>query len=311
MKRSLIALAVLGTFAGLASAQSSVTLSGGVDLGVRRVGGEWNMGTAGSSRTNFTLSGSEDLGGGMSAFFLLNHRFNANNGTLADSPRFYRQSWVGLKGGFGDVRLGRFLPPVQEYNGDFDPFGTDTVGSTHTGGISSGTTNSRINNAIRYGSPNMGGLTFIASIAAGDENGAGGTSGKERPVGFGVNYAAGPLRVAAAYDRNGSDLKTIGVYGSYNAGFATLMAQFEKGDTTPTVDVKRYSIGALVPMGAATIKAGYMNWKDEDKKKVGLGVDYALSKRTNLYSDVGKQSGNGFTATQKKAMFDLGIRHKF
>lgn len=329
MKKSLLALAVLGAFASAASAQSSVTLSGGVDLGVQRTNGQWSMGTAGSSRSNFTLSGTEDLGGGMKAIFLLNHRFRPNTGEINNpggAGFFFRNSWVGLAGGFGDVRLGRILMPLQDFNGGYDPFGTDTVGSTHTGGINATV---RATNSIYYRSPSLGGLQVHAAIAAAEGQIAGeqgGTAGKplnkERPLGLGVVYAAGPLKVAVAYDRNSAEQKTTALYGSYNLGVATLMGQFEKGDTNISTaslvnkSVKRWSLGATVPMGAAVIKAGYTRWTDEDTKKLGLGVDYNLSKRTQLYADLGKLSGNGsatlpLTALNRKAKFDVGIFHKF
>jgi predicted porin len=319
----MLALAVLSAFASAASAQSSVTLSGGIDAAIQRQNGAWNMSTGNSGRTNFTLSGREDLGGGMYAFFTLNHRFNQGTGAIT-STDFWRQTWVGLGGGFGNVRLGRMLPVLQTFNGDFDPFGTETVASTHTGGLNSGSTNARVNNAIYYTSPSLGGLTLHGNIAAGDNN----RTGAERPVGLGVNYAAGPVRVALAYDRNGNDHKTTGIYGSFNAGFATFMAQYEKGDcdgatvsgglvtctSTSTVDAgdaKRWSLGARVPMGAATFKAGYLRASDEEWKKLGVGLDYSLSKRTIVYTDAAKISGDGATSDAKKARFDVGIWHKF
>jgi predicted porin len=338
MKKSLLALAVLSAFAGAASAQSSVTLSGAVDLGVYRQNGAWNMQNAGSSRTNFNLSGSEDLGGGMSAFFNLNHRFNANTGVQRDANAFWRQSWVGLRGGFGNIRLGKMLPPLQVFNGDFeicDGNGVNAqVCSVHTGGIFSGQTaaGSRYNNAIYYTSPVLAGLTGHAMIAAGDNNSelAGGAGASERPIGLGLNYAAGPIRVAAAYDRNADDKKTVGVYGSFNAGFATLLAQWERGDTYSAAieDVSRWSVGAKVPFGAATLKLGYTKWSDEDTKKLGIGLDYSLSKRTTLYTDVGKFSGDGVAGTpgagnnisptggtlsdlNRKTRFAVGVFHRF
>jgi GBP family porin len=332
MKKSLLALAVLSAFAGTASAQSSVTLSGGVDVSIERQNGAWNMGAGNSGRSAFTLSGTEDLGGGMRAFFVLNHRFSARDGTISSQPatgRFWRQSWVGLGGGFGELRLGRQLPVLQIYNGDFDPFGTETIGSTHTGGLNAGLAGSaRNNNEILYISPNMGGLTVHANIAAADQNGpvsgATMTNGTERPVGFGAQYAAGPVRLAAAYDRNAVDGKTKGVYGSFNAGFATFMAQWENGDCTITVsggdaacgvgtatDVSVWSIGTRVPFGAATLKAGYRNSSDLEQKKIGVGLDYNLSKRTIVYTDVAKQSGDGYSSLSKKARFDVGVWHRF
>jgi predicted porin len=315
MKKSLLALAVLSAFAGVASAQSTVTLSGGVDLAVARTGGQWSMGTSGSSRSNFTLAGSEDLGGGMSAFFTLNHRFKPNDGTLnpggnagpTGSTQFYRNTFVGLKGGFGDVRLGRILMPLQDFNGGFEPWGGgDTVGHTHTGGIKATV---RANNTIYYRSPSMGGLQVHAAIAAAE--GQTPAASLERPMGFGVRYDAGPLSAAVAYDRNDQDLATTGFYAKYNFGMATLLVQYEKGDISATVDVDRYSISAIVPMGAGAFKVGYMSWSDENTKKFGVGYDYNLSKRTQLYTNVGKLSGSAPSATAKKAMFDVGIWHKF
>ncbi|MES2959828.1 MAG: porin [Pseudomonadota bacterium] len=337
MKKSLLALAVLGAFASAASAQSSVTLSGGIDAAVWRLNDQWQMSTGNSGRSNFTLSGREDLGGGMYAFFALNYRFNVATGEGTSQPtqgRFFRQSWVGLGGAFGDVRLGRMLPVLQEYNGGFDPFGTETLGSVHTGGLQAGTAgSSRLNNTIYYRSPNLSGLQVHANIAAADQNLNGnlpGNSGSERPIGLGVIYAAGPLRLAVAYDRNAVDGKTKAIYGGYNLGVADLMFQYEKGDCTIGVtaatavdpsslacnlgtatDVAVYSIGARIPMGASTIKVGYRNNSDLEQKKFGLGLDYSLSKRTIVYTDVGKQSGDGFSDVAKKARFDVGIWHKF
>ncbi len=331
MKKSLLALAVLSSFAGAASAQSSVTLSGGVDAAIQRTNGAWNMSTGNSGRTNFTLSGREDLGGGTYAFFAMNYRFNAATGQTTSQPetgRFFRQSWVGLGGSFGDVRLGRMLPVLQEFNGGFDPFGTETVGSTHTGGLNAGLAGSaRLNNAVYYRSPNLGGLQVHANIAAADGNAsAAGANGTERPVGLGAIYSAGPFRIVAAYDRNANDGKTKGVYGGFNAGFADFMVQWENGDCGPlatapgttwtcgagtTTDVSIWSIGARVPLGAATAKFGYRNSSDLEQKKLGAGLDYSLSKRTIVYTDVAKQSGDGYSSNAKKTQFDVGIWHKF
>lgn len=318
MKKSLLALAALATLAGAASAQSSVTLSGSVDLGVKREGkanddgvrNNWSMGTAGSGRTAITFAGTEDLGGGLRAFFLANHRFNANDGTQ-NGAMFWRQSWVGLGGGFGDVRLGRMLVPLQDFNGQYEAWdGGDTVGNVHTGGINSGFTNARTNSTVYYRSPSLGGAVIHASIADADANGGGGDA--KRPVGLGVKFDGGPLSVAVAGDRTATDLSTLGVYAKYNFGVATLFGQFERGDNAADTDkVKRWSLSTAVPLGAAVIKAGYTRWKDEETSKIGVGADYNLSKRTRLYSDLGKLRGSGPSEAAKKLKFDLGIQHKF
>lgn len=356
MKKSLLALAVLGAFASAASAQSSVTLSGLVDAGVRRVGTatghDWNMGGSQSGYNSFTIAGREDLGGGMAAFFALNHRFAINNGTINSQQNFcstgavtnttapcgpvstfYRNVSVGLAGGFGDVRLGRILMPLQDMNGGFDAFDTGYVATTHTGGI---TATIRANNAIYYRSPNMGGLTVHAAIAAGEGQLQGETANNvssvvgtsklaaggigERPIGFSVRYAAGPINLGVAYDKNLADYKTVGVYGSYDLGVAKLMAQYESGDgnigaTGPKEKMKAMSVSARIPLGAVIGKVGYVrfnsNLANQDASKFGFGGEYVLSKRTSLYSDVGKSSGNRLSAAAKKAAFDIGVTHRF
>ena len=63
--------------------------------------------------------------------------------------------------------------------------------------------------------------------------------------------------------------------------------------------------------GAHTFKAGYLRASDEEWKKLGVGLDYSLSKRTIVYTDAAKISGDGATDDAKKARFDVGIWHKF
>ena len=114
MKKSLLALAVLGTLAGAAAAQSSVTLYGRVDLSVAR-----NLGTdyivmQNGSGSRLGVRGVEDLGGGLKATFNIEHRFQADNGVAsptanaaAAAPRFWHgRSIVGLQGNFGE-EIGR------------------------------------------------------------------------------------------------------------------------------------------------------------------------------------------------------------
>ena len=94
MKKSLLALAVLGAFAGAASAQSSVTIYGLLDLAVTKGNGGTspNAGANGLS-TAYTMKqsagsrlgfrGNEDIGGGWSGQFQIEHRFTPDDGNSA------------------------------------------------------------------------------------------------------------------------------------------------------------------------------------------------------------------------------------
>lgn len=173
MKKSLIALAVMAA-AGAASAQSSVTLFGIVDVAYTYTTATGNgklhqirSDAYNSSRVG--LRGTEDLGGGMSASFWLEMGFNADNGsgqntTLNNTQAgdrisfgtnsfpsanlggrqgltFNRRSTVSLAGPFGELRLGRDYVPTFWNLTVFDPFGTNGVGSSYN--VSGGSLNPR------------------------------------------------------------------------------------------------------------------------------------------------------------------------
>ena len=126
MKKTLVALAVLGSFAGVASAATSVTLYGTLDAGYEG----WNFGkdlsgeksgfvqgsgfnkngvSLGTSEQNSRIGvkGQEDLGNGLAAIFTLEGGVGADNGETNAGRLFNRESTVGLKGSFGEVKIGR------------------------------------------------------------------------------------------------------------------------------------------------------------------------------------------------------------
>ncbi len=112
MKKSLIALATLA--ATTAFAQSSVTISGQLDTGIssnesgsgatKSTQTVMNTGIHGASRLRFV--GTEDMGGGNKANFWLEMQPNFQTGSTA-ADLFNRGAWVGLQGGWGELRLGR------------------------------------------------------------------------------------------------------------------------------------------------------------------------------------------------------------
>ena len=324
MKKSLLALAVLGAFAGAASAQSSVTLYGLVDANFGKDLGraDKRMGQGASSRLGFR--GVEDLGGGSTAFFQLENRFTPNNGVINGgaaaangSPLtlWQARSYVGLRGGWGDVRLGR------EFNGAFfhgelmgDPWGWDTVASSLTVaamrvGVGQGT---NVNNAITYTSPNMSGFSFTGQVAESDANcgaktldASGVTFGvcAKRPYSGGASYVAGPFAVRIGYDNPGNPTDKLTTLNSqYDFGAFKLWGFLGSGTTAvlanaggiaqaanASASTRSYMLAVTVPVGQAELRAALVDVKVNDVKTVqgyALGYHYALSKRTTLYADV-------------------------
>ena len=316
MKKSLLALAVLGAFAGVASAQSSVTLSGTIDLGAKfvkndTVGRVVSMGTDGLNASQLVFSGTEDLGGGLKAGFELNAGLAANSGSTyeiasgaaANAKFFARRSIVRLMGGFGEVRLGRDYTPTFWNPAIFDPFGTVGTGNslnlTHYLGsvglnvAQQPSTYIWSDNAVSYFLPGgIGGVYGQVTVAPG-------AGGPGKYVGGRVGFAAGPFDIAAAAGRQdvvaggSTKFESFNLAGSYDLSVVKLMAQYNneqlKGGTV--AKETRWLLGAVVPMGQGEIHASYIRTDEtsalnRDASQFALGYVYNLSKRTALYSTV-------------------------
>ena len=306
MKKSLLALAALTAFAGVASAQSSVTLFGLVDLSLRSqktgTNSTQTMVPNGHSSSRLGVRGVEDLGGGMRAGFWIEGDMSADDGTAA-GQMWRRRSTVSVMGGFGEIRLGRDYTPSFWNHTVFDPFGTNGVGSAlnTVSTLGSGaTTLVRANNSVGYFLPAMGGLYGQVQIAAG-ENVTG-----NKYTGLRVGYAAGPANVAIGWGntkRTGAmldDFTDINVGGSYKMGAFTLMGQYAKSDYLASSQ-KNALVGATMAVGAGTLRASYIratgSQSSFEANQVALGYVHNLSKRTWLYTTYARLKNEGTAAT--------------
>jgi predicted porin len=347
MKKSLFVLAALTAFAGVASAQSSVTLFGVVDLSARNVKNGTSsiksLSTDGNASSRLGFRGVEDLGGGMRAGFWIEGAMSPDSGGAGQT--WQRRSTLSLMGGFGEVRLGRDYTPTFWNHTVFDPFGTNGVGSQTNlmtaQGITSvqnngATTLVRANNTIGYFLPAMGGLYGQVQIAAGE-----GTPGNKY-FGVRLGYAAGPVNVAVALGNTEvnatRDQKAMNIGASYNIGFMTVYGQYHvyTVDNSTGADPKQKNalIGVTVPVGAGTIKASFGKVGGVSKAtaatQFAAGYVHDLSKRTALYAHVAKisndtgarfaASGSGPTFTGDTLIpskklgstgYEFGVRHSF
>jgi predicted porin len=245
MKKSLIALALIGTFSGAAVAQSNVTLYGILDVNYMWSEGPTNVGTSTAPRieqesvsainsghqsgSRWGLRGSEALGGGLSAIFALEGGYDVDRGTQGQGGRLFgRQAYAGLSGGWGSVVAGR-LASFSSGTGDFDMIGRVDPFATGFGLASAGSTfismNAlRVDNAIAYVSPTMAG--FKAGIGYStriDGAEVAPSSNNVRATLFGANWSSGPFFVAATYDvvnQTGSlpDQKHLQIGGTFDIG---------------------------------------------------------------------------------------------
>lgn len=331
MKKSLLALAVLGAFAGAASAQSSVTVYGIVDMGLTvqdqglPQGSKTGITSGNQSASRIGFKGVEDLGNGLKANFVLEQTIAADVGSTGGSAasgggagNFNRLSTVGLSGNFGAVNLGRQVSAIKDAYDQIDPFGDAgtiaPISAIFFGSELQGD-NGRISNSAKYTSNSYGGFKFGAAYGFGELDGK---VSADSNYGFNVGYANGPLNVQFGYHyqdestvatpadpiKNGKAKATF-LGATYDFGVAKLHAAYGEGkiQTVPaTTDDKarNYLLGVSAKVGAAgTIMASYavndvrtVGAVNEDSKRFGIMYAHDLSKRTNLYAGYSRTSND-------------------
>jgi predicted porin len=351
MKKSLLALAVLASFAGVAHAQSSVTIYGVLDMAVNSESHGVNSkgqgavtaldsGVQSGSRLGF--KGSEDLGNGLKANFKLEMGVNADTGSSAQGGlAFGRAAWVGLSGDFGAVQMGRQNKPVFNAVDSIDPFETGIIGGS-AGDSTSATglgnlffaSNPRQNNTINYSTNNISGFTGTVAYNFGEQAG---DAGKSRQIGMSAGYAAGPLSAIFAYNTETDNstptvaLKHTFAGATYDFGVVKAALAYGKvasDEAIKKVDNKLWMLGATVPVSASSaVLASYTRLATAGNgvgtnnvgNQLALGYVYSLSKRTNLYTSVSrianqKNSNAGGLADAKgvtERLVNVGVRHMF
>lgn len=328
MKRIALAAALFAAFGGMAYAQSNVVIYGVADANITY---EKNGGPAGSvvrldsggqSGSRVGFRGTEDLGGGMSASFVLENGFNIDNGTLAQGGLFFgRQAWVGLNGDFGSVKLGRQNNAIFNALLALDPFGVALAGDssrlfTHYG--------YRMNNTMTYTTPNFGPVSAQVLYGFGE---TAGNSSANRQIGLSATYSDGPLVLTLAHHKAENatatdDAKTTIAGGTYDFTVAKAHFAYAVNKGVGALDTRDAMLGVTVPFGKTTLMASYIRKDDKatsdaDANQIAVGVSYELSKRTNFYSSLSRMSNDRLASYAAGApgatakIFNVGIRHKF
>jgi predicted porin len=351
MKKTLIALAAVAATG--AFAQSSVTLSGTMDATLRATSTTSSTGTSnnsklgqnGSGTTGITFSGTEDLGGGLKALFLYEMDFdmtvsgNNRNGTVAGStttnstavvgPVGGGQSYVGLSGGFGTLKLGVPNAPSLTVQGARSPFGTKDGGRAGVYSGLMGTSVTRLDNSINYTTPTFAGFNASLSHTPGqsdaslDAGSEGGTISD-----LGVFYNNGPLVAGVSrFARSTYAAVDASQQTSWYVSYDFKVVKATLGGHTQAVystanartETNGLSLGLELPLTAsATLQYSYQRLDDtsannRDSQMNAIGVNYGLSKRSSVYARYGYQTTDNVAAgsTEKGSVTLVGLRHNF
>ena len=311
MKKASLVLGLLAASTSAAWAQSSVTMYGIVDVGVRLTTNAGpNAASRGESISSVIPGGmsqsrlgfniTEDMGGGLKALANIEHRLSSDTGTVAAGD-FWRQSWVGLlSSDFGRITIGR------QYNVLFDLY-TSTFASYKYSpysevykpelGMSLGARN---DNMVKY-ALTVGGLTAEVQMSAGEGNATSvGANGKS--IGGMARYAMGPFAFGGAYldvkDTAGKSAKAKILGGGYTAGplYVSLgwaRNEFESGFNPTLIATYAGSIAGALSNNVALAK---------DRDMWSVGATYQLTPQLNLGAHYwnAKQKGTACRLRQRQ-----------
>ncbi len=292
MKKSLIALAIAGVVSAPAfAATSNVDVYGKLHVSVSLFDDEpsgVNSTQISSNASRIGFKGAEDLGGGLAAIWQIESGVNMDEagGTWAS-----RNSFVGLKGGFGTVMIGNYDTPLKSIGRQIDLFGDTLADSRNVTGFGSDT---RAKNSVTYNSPNFSGFGLSGQYATSQATGKTGDANDDSLWSVNGTYNNGPLFLGLAYS-DGDSLENAGVdnhwraAAGYNFGNFKLVGQYDKMDAESGFsDYDAWLVGGAYTMGNMVLKANYMegdlDGTSNDPEQWTVGADYNLSKRTMVYA---------------------------
>ena len=350
MKKSLIALAVLGATSGLAMAASNVTLYGLIETGVLAQKATeaaaddltFQMKSGFDSGSRWGIKGVEDLGNGYAVGFQLEQGFDSDTGTNSSNSTgktFGREAALYVQGGFGKLAVGRF-GSLASGAGSYHILSGWAIGTGY--GLSAwttkiGTSFSRIDNAVAYATPSYDGLSFHAMYSnktAGDDSAK--WSENNHYYGVGVKYQAGAVKSSLIFETADNKAETglaaenkyVVNYGlEYNLGDWTPMFAYQYATQDGGLNTHMVGLSAKVPAAGGDLLVGarYLTGeKDKDQAteedvrswNIGAAYVYPLSKRTQIktyagYADSSKGWKNEGDVVYNGYQVFVGMKHSF
>lgn len=330
---ALAALAVMG--ATTAMAQSSVTLYGRINTTVEhQKNGNTTTDGMFNNASRWGIRGTEDLGSGLKAGFVLESGFNSDTGTGSAwthptaGMSFGRQSEVNLSSSFGMLRLGNYVPESYFASADYVSMHNHDTGSSSDalymdpvwfGGLST-------KNKIGYRSPSISGLTLDASVSLHEKDPT--LNYRKNGYDLAANYTTGPLHLGAGFSRVGDDWQAA-LRALYTFGQFTVGGYYQRSHQDSTRlgwmngNRNNFRLSGMYTLGASEfhVNVGHATkWsdiKDSAATQWTLGYNYNLSKRTKVYTyytRVNNDNNASYNVTRAGtdfSSFALGIRHNF
>jgi predicted porin len=244
-----------------------------------------------SSRIGFKAN--KELENGMKALFQVEQEIRYDNGSGAAWAS--RDSFVGLSGDFGMVRLGFFDTPLKTVRSRTDLFG-DQIGDARNltrlrPQYANADFDTRFRNGIHYRTPSFNGLTGDIHYSTNTTDSTNPPDDDRDALSLSVTYRSKEAYVALAheqYERTGFDYSAMRLGAYYDFGDLRVTGLGQWADLKALGDVDTYGLGLRYKMGKTALKGQYY-WTDADgtntdANMLALGVDYSLDKSTTVYA---------------------------
>ena len=341
MNKKIVALAVAAAFAIPAAASAQTTLFGQfkyevgyIDSTNPALGLDSDSSFVHSTRgTRIGIHGSEDLGGGITGIFRFQGGLGqVNEGMSTTSWDTNEENWVGVRGGFGTLQLGRSDTAMKKTGGNQFRYFVDTLAEPSLAPDQRG----QRAEGIHYTTPNFQGFTGYLTL---EPNGV----ETDTYWAVGAAWQSGPFWVGGAVEGSPDSLQDEDgntVYGTYAAGtpgdetnwqlgakfnfgqgdVGLLYQSYKDGDRDVWLIPVRYNVTSNVSLRAA-VKYVDDDVLNEDWTNWGLGASYNFSPRTEAFVNVWVDDRRGETLTagnngvgsvsEDSTQFGFGMRHSF
>lgn len=213
MNKKLLAIVVGAAAAMPVMAMADVSLYGRAHVSVDFLddGADYSETNLSSNSSRLGFKGDHDINPNLNAFFQIEQEINF--GTDSDNSFNTRDTFVGLGGNFGSVRLGRFDSPFKTARGPANLFGDQVGDMRNLTRVGNSRFDERYDNTAEYTTPSVNGFTGKLAYSVHQGNSAGNDQESDS-VSVGLNYAGGPLEAAIAYEKADEETRTATVAGA-------------------------------------------------------------------------------------------------
>ena len=367
MKKSILTIAVVAASVAAAPAMAAPTVYGNVNLSLDAydndiIGADNNIAMH-SNTSSIGVKGSEDLGDGLKAIYKVEFGINLLGPPTPDPDGAWgtslspegtgaltgRDQFIGLKGGWGTVKLGTFSSNYKQMGGKVDPLYRtplegrgflDIQSPLHRG---RGINNGRMTNAASYTTPKMGGFSLVANTTFSGSN--------DETTGVGIRWSnkafmayadwidfqiassnggVSPNFALAIQDCTLANDCTMGtaikVGGKFSSKAFAVALQYEMIDTAEwesdtdllflagTWNINKNN-ALILTYGMQDIDEAVGSTVSDDSTGMALAYNHKLSKMTNVYVGYGAKSSDtpadATRTSHDESVITGGMRVKF